>query len=64
MKLKHIALLLIVVSVLSACPFCTGDTNQASKDAYLGSALSMSMLPIFLLGMAALAFKALKKKYA
>lgn len=64
MKLKHIALLLILFTIASACPFCTGDTNQASKDAYLGSALSMSMLPILLLGLGALAFKALKKKYA
>ena len=64
MRFKHIALLLVVFTIASACPFCTGDTNQASKDAYLGSALSLSMLPVLLLGIAALAFKALKKKYA
>ncbi len=64
MKLKHIALLLIVVSVLSACPFCTADTNDQSLDAYLGSAISLSMLPVLIAGVAVLVVKKLKKKFS
>lgn len=59
-----ILLFLTVVSVLSACPFCSGGTNEKSLDAYLGSALSLSTFPILLMAIGFFVFRHLKKKYA
>ena len=56
-NMKYILLSLIIISIASACPFCSGGDNEASNNAYRASTLVLAFLPAVIGGIGFFVFK-------